>query len=199
MRKGIDKSTWVIFVGLIKAFDSINHELIFKLLEKFGIPDRVILVIKNLYKNFKIKLTAGKCVNFVDYSTGVKQGDNLGPILFIIVMQFLAELLEEKWTSNNITKIPFIHNMNIFYKGGELIRHNNRKDFLTKDENFLLLYVNDGALPFVSREENMLGTNIAFETMARLGLNMHVGTKDKASKNEVVYFLSRTKIIGWLK
>ena len=49
------------------------------------------------------------------------------------------------------------------------------------------------------REETILGTHIAFETMARLGLNMHVGTKDKASKNEAVYFLSRTKIIGWLK
>ena len=75
----------------------------------------------------KIKLTVVKCVNFVDYSTRVKQGDNLAPILFIIVIQFLAELLEEKWRSNNITKIPFYHNTNAFYKGGELIKHNNQK------------------------------------------------------------------------
>ena len=54
-----------------KALDSINHELLFKLLEKFGILDRVITVIKNLYIHFKIKLTVGKCVIFVDYSTGV--------------------------------------------------------------------------------------------------------------------------------
>ena len=71
-RKETDKSTWVLFVDLIKAFDSINHELLFKLLEKFGIPDRVIMVIKNLYKILKTKLTVEKCVNFVDYSTGVK-------------------------------------------------------------------------------------------------------------------------------
>ena len=32
----------------------------------------------------------------IDYSTGVKQGDNLAPILFIIVMQFIVELLEKK-------------------------------------------------------------------------------------------------------
>ena len=86
MRKEIDKSTWVVFVDLIKDFDSINHEFLFKLLEKIRIPDRVITVIKNLYKKFKIKLSFGKCVNFVDYSTGIKQGDNLDPILFIIVM-----------------------------------------------------------------------------------------------------------------
>ena len=45
MRKGMDKSTWIVFADLIKAFNSINHELLFKLLEKFEIPDRVILVI----------------------------------------------------------------------------------------------------------------------------------------------------------
>ena len=55
--------------------------------------------------------------------------------------------------------------------------------------------MDDGDLPFVSREDSILGTNIAFETMARLGLKMHVGTKDKASKTEAVYFPSRTKFI----
>ena len=59
--------------------------------------------------------------------------------------------------------------------------------------------MDDGALPFVSREDTILGTNIAFETMVRLGLNMHVNIKNKASKTEAVYFPSRTKIISWLK
>ena len=79
-----------MYVGRVrrfnKALDSINHELLFKLLETFGIPDWVITVIKNLYKKIKIKLMVGKFVNFVNYSTGVKQGDNLAPILFIIGM-----------------------------------------------------------------------------------------------------------------
>ena len=59
--------------------------------------------------------------------------------------------------------------------------------------------MNDSALPFVSREDTSLGTNIAFEAMARLGLKMHIGTKNKGSKTEAVYFPSRTKIISWLK
>ena len=116
------KCTVVVFVDLIKAFDSINHELLFELLQKFGIPDRVIRVIKNLYKNFTIKLSVGKCVNFVNFSTRVKQGIYLAPISFIIVMQFL---LEEEWISNNIEKITFHHDTNTFYKGGVLIKPNN--------------------------------------------------------------------------
>ena len=59
--------------------------------------------------------------------------------------------------------------------------------------------MDNGALSFVSREDTILGTKTSFETMSRLGLNMHVGTKDKAPKTEAVYFPSRTKIMIWLK
>ena len=51
----------------------------------------------------------------------------------------------------------------------------------------------------MSREDIILGANITFETMARLRLNIHIGTKDKASKTEAVYFPSKTKIKDWLK
>ena len=69
-------------------------------------------------------------------------------------MQFLAELLEEKWRSNNITKLPFYHNTNAFYKGGELIKHNNKKGFLKKDE-IIYFYMWMMAL-YSSCQENIL-------------------------------------------
>ena len=88
--------TWVVFVDLVKAFDTIHHELMFKLLGKFGIPKYLIRVIEKLYHEFKIKIKVGKCEEKIDYQTGMKQGDNLAPILFIIVMQFMYELVEKK-------------------------------------------------------------------------------------------------------
>ena len=59
--------------------------------------------------------------------------------------------------------------------------------------------MDDGDLPFESREDIIFATNIHFKKMARLGLNMHVGTEGNTSKAEAVYFLSRTKILYWLK
>ena len=103
-------------------------------------------------------------------------------------------MLDGKWRLNNITKIPFFH-----YTNTILIKHINKKRFLIKDEIFILLHIDDGVLPVVSGEDTILGTNIVFEIMARLGLNMHVGTKNKASKTEAVSFPSKTKIISWLK
>ena len=51
----------------------------------------------------------------------------------------------------------------------------NSRRPLTKDELFLLLYVDDGALIFTNRLVSILGSKIAFTQMERMGLNMHVG------------------------
>ena len=67
--------------------------------------------------------------NLIYYSTGVKQGDNIAPILFIIVMQFLAELLEKKWRENNIYMPHFNHDSNDSFNKGHLISHNIKKRF----------------------------------------------------------------------
>ena len=56
---------------------------------------------------------------------------------------------------------------------------------LTKDELFLLLYVDDGALTFTNRSDVILGSKIAFTQMERMCLNMHVGKREKKIKNRV--------------
>ena len=61
-----------------------------------------------MYKNFKIELKIWKYKSQFEYSAGVKQGDNLAPTLFIILMHFLVEILEKKWDENNILIHSFI-------------------------------------------------------------------------------------------
>ena len=58
-------SSWVVFAELIKTFDTINHEMILKLLSVFGVPKRHLRVIKKLYKDFKIELSIGKVKNML--------------------------------------------------------------------------------------------------------------------------------------
>ena len=69
----------------------------------------------------------------------------------------------------------FSHDTNDFFNKGQLISHKIKKRFLTKDELFLFLYVDDGASIFSSGKEAILGTEVCYIQMKRLGLNMHTG------------------------
>ena len=86
MRKEHDLESWLMYADLITSFDSIHHELRFLILEHFGIPLSLIKVIRKSYNNFKIEICVGKTKAENDYKAGVKQGDNLDPMLFIIVI-----------------------------------------------------------------------------------------------------------------
>ena len=86
-------------------------------------PIRPLQAIKKLYKNFKIEFKRGKCKTRIECIAGVKQGDNLVPTLFIIVMHFLLEVLENKFKENNISISSFFNKSNLYNKYGTLIRH----------------------------------------------------------------------------
>jgi hypothetical protein len=68
--------SWALFVDLEKAFDTLSrHELLFELLEIYGIPEDIIDVIQRLYKNVTLKLNSGSMKDVIPYSVRVKQGD----------------------------------------------------------------------------------------------------------------------------
>ena len=42
LQQELDHNSWVIFLDLIKTFDTANHQLILQLLWKFGIPPNIV-------------------------------------------------------------------------------------------------------------------------------------------------------------
>jgi hypothetical protein len=46
LRRLHKKETLILFVDLIKAFDTVNHDLLFKVLLKFGIPEELVGVVR---------------------------------------------------------------------------------------------------------------------------------------------------------
>ena len=86
LRCGYDHDSYLVFLDLEKAFDTVDHKLLFCLLGKYGIPDNVIRTIRKLYSDFKMTLKIGNEKETIDYLTGVTQGDVLAPTLFIFPM-----------------------------------------------------------------------------------------------------------------
>jgi hypothetical protein len=69
------------------AFDTANHEILFALLKKFGVPTTLVEPIRKLHRDFTLKFKLGMKEVLIDYSTGVKQGDNITPALFLFLMR----------------------------------------------------------------------------------------------------------------
>ncbi|XP_030761783.1 uncharacterized protein LOC115886670 [Sitophilus oryzae] len=71
----------------VKAFDSIPHAMVWKTLKEKGIPEKLINIIKELYRNTECNvLHNGRTSDSFNLGIGVKQGCTLSPLLFNIVL-----------------------------------------------------------------------------------------------------------------
>ena len=100
-------SSYCVFVDLVKAYDTVNRELLWKILKKYGIPENVIIMLNKLYNNTTIFLNIDEVKTSFKATCGVKQGDNLAPILFVIFLNAVTETLEKNGTSNALTSDGF--------------------------------------------------------------------------------------------
>jgi len=77
----------VTFVDSEKAFDSMKRETMWLTLQEYGIPRKIIQIIKISYDGFKCKIShEGKLSDFIEVRNGVRQGCILSPTLFLIIL-----------------------------------------------------------------------------------------------------------------
>jgi hypothetical protein len=77
----------VIFIDFEKAFDSVKREVMWLTLQEYGIPRKIIQIIKVLYDRFKCKIShEGKFSEFTKVRNGVRQRCILSPTLFLLIL-----------------------------------------------------------------------------------------------------------------
>ena len=95
--KVIKKKLYCCYIDYRKAFDSVPRVHLWYKFLKYGVNGKILNVIKNLYKEAKsaIKLNNPNChgMFFFGCDIGVRQGDNLSPLLFALYLNDLQEFL----------------------------------------------------------------------------------------------------------
>jgi hypothetical protein len=51
-----NQESWVLFVDLVKVYDTVNREMLWKILRILGVPDNLIEVLQKLYTDVTINL-----------------------------------------------------------------------------------------------------------------------------------------------
>ena len=81
------------FVDFRKAFDSIHRDSFWKILLHYGVPEKLVSVIKLLYTDFSAQVLCdgGELTDPFQVKTGVKQGCVLSPFLFLIGIDWIMK------------------------------------------------------------------------------------------------------------
>ena len=81
---------YVTFVDFRKAFDSLNREMIWRILLHYGIPKALVDIIKEIYRgNMNCVLDNGDTSDWFQVKTGVRQGCVMSGFIFIIVIDWV--------------------------------------------------------------------------------------------------------------
>ena len=181
-RKEHGQATWAVFVDLIKAFDTVPRDMLLEVLAKLGVPKGLRDLISPLIVEQKVKIDVAGTEVIINATIGVKQGDSLSPVLFIMYMQAVMEVVNDAWA---VAKPAFRTKNDDVTHGRKWNAKRGVDDFTY---NFSL-YADDGAFLFERRDDLVSGMDVVFNVFKRFGLMCHVYRGGpKKSKTEAMHF-----------
>ena len=91
------KRLYCAFLDYEKAFDKVDRAFLWHKLLNQNISGRILNVIRNIYSSAKsCVMVNGVCSNFFNTHIGVRQGENLSPILFSLFLNDMKAYLENE-------------------------------------------------------------------------------------------------------
>ena len=92
---GNENNVDVIYLDFAKAFDKVDHKILLCKLHKMGTQGRIYNWIKSFLSNrTQTVIVDGEASESAEVKSGVPQGTVLGPILFLLFINDIADAME---------------------------------------------------------------------------------------------------------
>ena len=86
----VQKSIYFCFIDYAKAFDCVDHNKLWKILKKMGIPDHLTCLLRNLYAGQEATVSTGHgTTDWFQIGKGICQGCILSPCLFNLYAEYI--------------------------------------------------------------------------------------------------------------
>ena len=80
----------ICFIDYIKAFDCVDHKILWKILKEMGIPDHLTCLLRSLYAGQEATVRTGHgTTDWFQIRKGVRQGCMLSPCLFNLYAEYI--------------------------------------------------------------------------------------------------------------
>ena len=84
------KNIYFCFIDYAKAFDCVDHNKLWKILQEMGIPDHLIRLLRNLYADQEATIRTGHgTTDCFQIRKGIYQGCMLSPCLFKLYAEYI--------------------------------------------------------------------------------------------------------------
>ena len=99
---------WINFVDFEKAFDSVDRDTLQKLLRHYGVPEKIVNIIRPSYEGLTCRDIHGEqLTEAFNVRTGVGQGCLLSPFLFLLVGDWILRTAMAQ-ARNAIQQTPWL-------------------------------------------------------------------------------------------
>ena len=92
-----DRDIYLLYIDLSNAFNTIDHQKLFKIMNDLGFPPDAIAVIRGIYSHNSTQVVinpaTGCITDPIPVGRGVIQGDRLSPLIFLIYIEPLLRWL----------------------------------------------------------------------------------------------------------
>ena len=86
------KNIYFFFIDCAKAFDCVDHNKLWKILQEIGIPDHLTCLLRNLYAGQEATVKTGHgTTDWFQIEKGVHQGCILSPCLFNLNAEYIMQ------------------------------------------------------------------------------------------------------------
>ena len=130
------KNIYFCFINYAKAFDCVDHNKLWKILQEMGMPDHLTCLLRNLYAGQEATARTGHgTMDWFQIGKGVSQGYILSPCLFNLHAEYImqnAGLNEAqagiKTASRNINNLRYADDTTLMAESNESLDQSEKEE-----------------------------------------------------------------------